>query len=40
MPGIYLFISTGADPKILKKGGALCQPPWSDDEENFRFQIV
>ena len=28
------------DPEILKKGGALCRPPWLADEENFRFQIV
>ena len=21
-------------------GGAICQPPWLPDEENFRFQMV
>ena len=30
----------GADPEILKSGGALCRPPWSANEENFRFQMV
>ena len=28
MPGIYLFISIGADPKILKKGG-VCLHDWT-----------
>ena len=28
---------SGADPEILKRGGALCQPPWLAVEENFRF---
>ena len=31
---------TGADPEDLKRHGALCQPPWLADEENFRFQMV
>ena len=31
---------TGADPEILKRGGALCRPPWLADEDNFRFQMV
>ena len=30
----------GADPEILKRGGALCWPPWLADEEKFRFQMV
>ena len=29
-----------ADTEILKRGGALCGPPWLADEENFRFQMV
>ena len=28
----------GADPDILKRGGALCRPPKLADEWNFRFQ--
>ena len=28
MPGIYLFISIGADPKILKKG-RVCHHDWT-----------
>ena len=35
-----MSIITGADPEILKSGGALCQQPWLADEENFRFQMV
>ena len=31
---------SGADPEILKRGGALCQPPWLVEKENFRFQMV
>ena len=27
---------TGAEPEILKRGGALCWPPLLADEENFR----
>ena len=30
----------GADPEILKRGGALCRSPWLANEENFRFQMV
>ena len=30
----------GADPEILKRGGALCQPPWLAGEEKFRFQMA
>ena len=30
----------GADPEILKSGGALYRPPWFADEENIRFQMV
>ena len=37
---IDTLVLTGADPEILKKGGALCRPPWLADEENFRFQMV
>ena len=29
---------SGANPEILKKGGALCRLPWLADEENFRFR--
>ena len=32
--------NAGADPEILKRGGALCRPPWLADEESFRFQMV
>ena len=28
---------TGADPEILKRGGALSRPPWLANEENFRI---
>ena len=32
---------SGANPEIFKRGGgALCQPPWLVDEENFRFQMI
>ena len=37
---ILLTTLTEADPEILKRGGALCRPPWLADEENFRFQMV
>ena len=30
----------GADPEILKRGGALCWPPWLAGEKNYRFQMV
>ena len=36
----YSVSKAGADSDILKMGGALCLPPWLDDEENFRFQMV
>ena len=29
---------TGAAPEILKRGGALCRPPWLADEENLDFR--
>ena len=32
--------ATGTDPAILKRGGALCRPPYLADEENFRFEMV
>ena len=32
--------NSGADPEILKRGGALCRPLRLADEENFRFQMV
>ena len=35
-----LMTSSGADPEILKRGGALCRPPWLADEEIVRFQMV
>ena len=28
----------GADPEILKRGGALCRSPWLANEENFRLK--
>ena len=31
---------SGVDPEILKRGGALCGPPWLADKENIRFQMV
>ena len=31
---------SGADPKILKRGGALSWSLWLAEEENFRFQMV
>ena len=31
---------TGADPGILKRGGALWLPPWLTGEKDFRFQMV
>ena len=34
-----LGIESGADPEILKKGGALYWPSWMTDEGNFRFQM-
>ena len=37
---LNIYSRTGADPEILKRGGALCRPPWLDNEENFRFQMV
>ena len=40
MLGDNLIVShqvTGADPEILKRGGALCRPT---DKENFKFQMV
>ena len=37
---LVLSNNSGADPEILKRGSALCRPPWLDDEENFRFQMV
>ena len=35
-----LHSSTGADPEIFKKGGALWRPPWLAGEKKFRFQMV
>ena len=35
-----LMTSSGADPEMLKRGDALCWPPWLADEENVRFQMV
>ena len=35
-----LDLIAGADPEILKKGVALCRPPWFAGEENPRFQVV
>ena len=32
------MIILGAHPEILKKGGALCQPPWLTDEEMLGFR--
>ena len=29
---------SGADPEILKRGGALCRPPWLADEQNLDFR--
>ena len=34
------MVETGVDPEILKRRGALYQPPCLADEENFRFQMV
>ena len=31
---------TAADPKILKRVGALCRPSWLAGEKKFRFQMV
>ena len=36
---IILDWSLGVDSEILKRGDALCRPPWLADEENFRFQL-
>ena len=36
----YNVSNARADSEILKMGGALCPPPWLDDEENFGFQMV
>ena len=30
----------GADPEILKRGGALCWPPELAGENNFKFQMA
>ena len=32
--------TSGAEPGFLKRGGALCRPPWLAGEKNFRFQMV
>ena len=34
------YIKPGADLEILKRGGALCRPPWIAAEGNLRFQMV
>ena len=34
------YQTAGTDPEILKRGDALCRPPWLGDEENFRVQMV
>ena len=31
---------TEADPEILKRKGALCQPSWLVGEKNFSFQMA
>ena len=31
---------SGMDPKILKRGGALCWSLWLAEEDNFRFQMI
>ena len=37
---IYIYIYAGADPEILKRGGALCRLPWLAEKENLRFQVL
>ena len=34
-----IFIGNREDPEILKRGGALCRPPWLTDE-NVSLQMV
>ena len=34
----YVTLS-GADAEILKRGGALCRPPWLASKKKFRFQM-
>ena len=36
MPGKKTL--SGADPDVLKRGGALCQPPWLVGEKNLGFR--
>ena len=35
-----IFEEAGADPDILKRGGALCWSPWLAEEKKTRFQMV
>ena len=37
---IHIYIYAGADPEILKRGGALCRLPWLAEKENLRFQVL
>ena len=38
--GTNISYIPGADPEILKRGGALCRPAWLAGEKKFRFQMV